>query len=349
MLVVNARFLTQTVTGVQRYAIEISRELKKIYPNIVFVSPKKILHQEIAEELGVVAYGSLSGHSWEQLELPLFLKKKNNPLLLSLTNTAPVFFRNKISVIHDLSFLRFAQSYSWKFRFFYRFLIPMVVKTSLRLVTVSDFSRNELAVEYGVSKENIDVVHCAVSHGFSKRVKCVERYILAVSSLTYQKNFHSLVKAFNSLPDSGVKMRLVGGINRNFASHELLAEIDSNKNIVFLGRVSDEELVDLYSNALFFVHPTLFEGFGIPPLEAQACGCPCVVSNVASLPEVCGDSVVYCDPYDVGDIARQISLLMNDSGLRDRLVERGYINVKRFSWGASARRLADIIEGQLCE
>ncbi|MEA1891765.1 MAG: glycosyltransferase family 1 protein, partial [Campylobacterota bacterium] len=178
-----------------------------------------------------------------------------------------------------------------------------------------------------------------------KKIKIDERYILAVSSLNYQKNFHSLVKAFNLLGDNDIKLYLVGGINKNFASTELLSEIEQNKNIIFKGRVDDDELIKLYSNATCFVYPSLYEGFGIPPLEAQACGCPVVCSNVASLPEVGGvDSVVYCDPYSVEDIKEKIKLVLSDKKLQDDLRIKGFENIKRFSWEESAKKIVEVIE-----
>lgn len=342
---VNARFLTQPITGVQRYGIEISRELKKIDPSIQFVSPKNILHHHIASELEVEKFGVLTGHFWEQIELPLYLKRHGNPLLINLTNTAPLFYSNKIVTIHDIAFERFPQTFSWKFRCFYKFLIPRLLKTSKQIITVSDFSRNEISETYNVHKKQIKVIYSSVASIFRKEDYFNnERYILAVSSLNYQKNFHSLIKAFNLIKLKDVKLYLVGGINRNFADISLIDEIKLNPNIIFKGQVNDEELVKLYNNAICFVYPSLYEGFGLPPLEAQACGCPVIVSNKASLPEVYKDSAIYCDPYNVDDIAEKIELLINDEQLQNTLRERGYENVMRFDWKRSAEQLYEVIK-----
>ena len=345
MIIVNARFLTQPISGVQRYAIEICLELKKLSPDIVFVSPRNILHHEIAHALGVKITGRLKGHLWEQIELPSYLKKQGSPLLLNLCNTAPIFYVNKIVTIHDLAFERFPQTFSWKFRYAYQFAIPRIARSSKHILTDSSFSKNEICSLYSISEDKIEVVYCANSAFFSEIGNTNnEQFILAVSSLNYQKNFFALVKAFNKLSDKTIKLFLVGGINKNFADHNLLQEIESNENIKFVGRVDDEELVRLYSSAQCFVYPSLYEGFGIPPLEAQACGCPCVVSNAASLPEVCGDSVVYCDPYSVDDIADKISMVLSSKALQDELRTKGFENIKRFSWEKSAQKIIHIIE-----
>jgi len=347
MLVVNSRFLTQNITGVQRFAIEISKLLKILLgEKVQFVSPKSIIDDELAKELGVKTIGSKSGHLWEQIDLPKYLKSIGSPLVLNLANTAPFFYRNKIVTVHDIAYERFPQTFDWKFRLFYKLLIPNIIKTSKHTLTVSEFSKNEIHNLYGTNLENISVVYNAVNEIFKpKKIETNQKYILAVSSLNYQKNFHSLVKAFNQLDDKSTKLYLVGSINKNFASIELLSEIEKNTNIVFKGRVDDNELIELYSNAICFVYPSLYEGFGIPPLETQACGCPVICSSVASLPEVGGvDSVVYCDPYSVEDIASKIKMVLNDASLQNELKEKGFENIKRFSWEESAKKIIEVLE-----
>lgn len=345
MLYVNARFLTQDISGVQRYAIEISRQLHSMCDDVRFITPKNIIHHDLAEELGVEVVGNLTGHLWEQFDLPRYLKKQGEPLLINLCNTAPLFYKNKIVTLHDVAFERFPQTFSWKFRYAYQFAIPRIVKSSRNLLTDSDFSKSEISAVYGVDPKKIEIVHCAVSGNFRfVENEADEKYILAVSSLNYQKNFHALVQAFNLLEDKTIKLFLVGAINKNFADHKLVEDIERNPNIKFMGRVDDGELVRLYSMAQCFVYPSLYEGFGIPPLEAQACGCPCVVSNAASLPEVCADSVVYFDPLSVSDMAEKIQLVLNDQALRSELRAKGFENIKRFSWENSAKRIIQIVE-----
>lgn len=345
-LIINARFLTQPITGVQRYAIEISRQIKIIDPNTVFVSPPGILHESIADELDVKIVGKLKGHLWEQIELPLYLiRQPYSPLLLNLANTAPLYYKNKIIQVHDISFKRFPKSFSWKFRRAYGYAIPRILKNSKLIITDSEFSREEIISFYKTPKDKVRIIHCATSSMFSPNKKTkTDSYILAVSSLSFQKNFHSLIKAFNDLKDKSIKLRLVGSINKNFADHQLLKDMDNNDNIEFVGRVDDITLRDLYSNAICFVYPSLYEGFGIPPIEAQACGCPCIVSNVSSLPEVCGDSVLYFNPNDISDITRKIEALISSPTMQADLISKGYDNILRFSWEKSAFNLLELVK-----
>lgn len=345
MLFVNARFLTQHITGVQRYAIEISKQLKfKLGDGVLFLSPKNIVHNEIARNLGVRVIGKNSGHIWEQLDLPVYIKREGGPLLLNLANTAPVFYKNKICVVHDIAYERFPQTFNWKFRLFYKFVIPKILKNSRKIMTVSKFSRNEISQLYGIQSDRIDIVYNSVNTTFKNiRIENKEKYILAVSSLHYQKNFHSLIEAFDGLGDENIKLFLVGEINKNFTNLNLLEKVKNNTNIIFIGRVSDEELARLYSNAICFVFPSFYEGFGIPSLEAQSCGCPVVCSNAASLPEIYGDSVVYFNPYNVEDMRGKIQMVLNDENLQNELRAKGFENIKRFSWEESAQKIINLV------
>lgn len=345
-LVINTRFLTQSITGVQRFAIEISRQLKKLAGDrVLFVAPGNIMHTDIAEELDAKVVGISTGHAWEQIDLPLYLRSIGSPLLVNLANTAPLLYKNKAVVVHDVAFERFPQNFDWKFRWFYKLLVPRIIHNSRVVITVSEFSRQEIHKLYKRSDSNIKVVYNAVSDAFSSNTSYTtsEDYILAVSSLNQQKNFHSLVKAYNQLKSANIKLYIVGSINKNFAPLDLLSDIEGNSNIVMKGRVNDHELASLYSGAKCFVFPSFYEGFGIPPLEAQACGCPVVCSNAASLPEVGGDSVAYCDPYSVDDIFDKIKMVVEDESLQQALRQKGYQNIRRFSWRKSAEQILKIV------
>lgn len=319
-------------------------------PNIKFVAPKNIIHHELAKELNVEVIGSYTGHLWEQLDLPKYLKNKGHPLLVNLANTAPLFYKNKIATLHDVAFVRYPESFSRAFRVFYQLATPRTLKSSLKIITVSEFSKGEICSVYKIPEEKVVVIYNAVSDVFSgqefshKHINNAEPYIMAVSSINKQKNFYGLIKAFSMLNTSTHKLYIVGALNKNFSDPGLIEKIKADSRIKLLGRVSDQELTSLYKGASAFVYPSFYEGFGIPPLEAQACGCPVIVSNVASLPEVCGDSALYCSPFEVADIARQIERLLADTHLAQALSEKGYKNIARYSWESSATKLCKVIQ-----
>jgi glycosyltransferase involved in cell wall biosynthesis len=351
MVVVNSRFLTQKVSGVQRYAIEISKQLKKLYPETRFISPENIIHKELADRLGAVEYGTLKGHLWEQIELPRYLKENNRPLLINLANTAPFSYNNQIVTICDLSFLRNPKWFSKKFYFYYKFLIPRIAKNSLKIITISEFSKNEIIELLNAHESKIKVIHCGGSEEFVNLTDndlaidhSKKRYILSVSTLGPRKNLELLILAFQKLKLPDLQLTIVGSKNNVFAGNNLINLTNADKNIIFTGYISDRELNSLYRNAALFVYPSLYEGFGIPPLEAMGCGVPVVVSNVASLPEVCGDAAYYVDPRNVESISEGIYRVLTDENLRNTLILKGLERIKLFSWEKAAKEVLNVYD-----
>lgn len=346
MIYVNARFLTQPITGVQRYAIELSLCLRRMDKDIKFICPKNIILKDVALQLEAEPIGERTGHFWEQIDLPRYLKKKGAPILLNLCNTAPLFYKRKISVIHDIIYKLFPESCSFAFRLWYLILIPRVVNSSLKIITVSDFSRSEIAKEFNYPLDKIYIIHNAVNEKFKPNtdVKCKKNYLLAVSSVNYHKNYDRMIQAYTNLYKKNkhnIELVIIGGQNQCFAKQTY--DI-TNMPISFAGRVSDKELIQLYQNATAFIFPSLYEGFGIPPLEAQACGCPVLSSNTSAMPEVLEKSCIYFEPTDISDIERAISTIIEDSTLQQKLREAGLQNIKRFNWNTSAKILYTIIK-----
>ncbi|NLP58827.1 glycosyltransferase family 4 protein [Lutibacter sp. B1] len=342
MIYINARFLTQPITGVQRFAIEISKQLKEILGDeLQLVSPKNILDINLATELGVKIIGRKKGHVWEQIDLPNYLNKNNSPLLLNFCNTAPLFYKNKISTVHDIAFIKYPESYSFLFKLIYKNIIPRLLSVSKHVLTVSEFSKKEICDYYNIESNKISVVYNAVSKKIKNKEEKREKFILALSSLNLQKNFHGMLKAFEMVGCIETKLLIVGGNSKSFSNVNLIGR---NKNVKFLGRITDDELVDLYNKAKLFVFPSFYEGFGIPPLEAQSCGCPCLVSNQASLPEVYGESVVYFNPYDISEMSSKIRLALNDEKLLEELKFKGLKNSKKYDWEVSAQKILKILE-----
>lgn len=349
-VVVNARFLTQRVTGVQRFAIELSRQLIKIYgDNISFVAPFDVIQKDIAKEFDVKIIGSHSGYFWEQVELPLYLKKIGSPKLLNFCSVAPLFYSNNIVAIHDITWVRFPETYSNKFRAVYNFLIPHLCRKAKDILTVSEFSMKEISEYYHVDKRKFTVVYNAVDkifHEIEDKALRDENYFIAVSSVKENKNFPTVITSFlelqKEMPD--VNLYIIGDLSdKNFKAIDI-ERYKENPNIKFLGRVSDDELIKYYSNAKGFVFPSLYEGFGIPVLEAQACGCPVISSNTSSLPEVLQDSALFSSPMDSDSFAENMAKIVSDNDLRNSLIEKGYQNMKRFSWEVSAKKIADLID-----
>jgi glycosyltransferase involved in cell wall biosynthesis len=343
---INARFLTQPLTGVQRYAVELSLRLKEMDSPVRFLCPKNVIHHDLFKKLDAKVIGRTTGHLWEQMTLPLHLK--NSDLLVNFCNTAPLFHKNQVVTIHDIGFNVYPQSHPTGFVLFYKFLFSRIMKSSKHIITVSNFSKQEITRHYRVTNEKVSVVYSAPRKYFQPE-SCQElqkeKYFLAVSSLNYRKNIPALLKAFSQLSNQERQYRLylIGDMRAKSFKKLDLGKFLDNPYITFLGRVSDEDLRRYYSNAVGFVYPSLYEGLGLPPLEAQRCSCPVLVSNVASLPEVFRDSAVYCNPFSVDSI-RLGMLKLADEDTRQVLIAKGTGTVKRFLWEKNAEEFFNLFK-----
>jgi glycosyltransferase involved in cell wall biosynthesis len=348
-LVINARFLTQNITGVQRFAIEISKQLKKLYgDNMQFVSPKNIIHHDLAKDLNVKIIGNNIGHLWEQIDLPLYLSKNASPLLLNLGNTAPLLYLNKIIVLHSLSFL-YKKWNSLAFHFLYKMMVPLNLISSKFVFTVSQYTKKEITEHYSYISliDKMDVIYNGSFGSEKLHIQSIENkqnYLLYVGSISSSKNVNGLVDAMSlvQVENKNIVLKIVGSLNNKVFKDKKIA---SNPSIEFCGHINNpEELKELYLNAKAFIFPSLYESFGIPPLEAQECGCPIIISNSTALPEIYNDSALYFDPYDVNDISNKIITLFDNKALQQELIDKGFENIKRFSWETSAKKITEVVE-----
>lgn len=339
-VVINGSFLAQPATGVQRFAVEICRRLLNLHPHAEIVAPRNRRTSEATAALAPRIIGRFTGHLWEQLDLWWYARRRR-ALLLNLDMKGPLLYRRKIITIHDLNFLHNPCWVSRRFYYFYRLLVYLGSRTSQQILTVSQFSKQEIVRYLSVPAERITVIYNAVGpREATEGKRVIERdYVLSVASTDPRKNLNRLVRAFGQLARPEVRLVLVGLPHRKAASVG-----GEDKNIVFLGYVDEATLLSLYQHATAFVYPSLYEGFGIPPLEAMRYGCPVVAANSSSLPEVCADAVCYVDPTDEHSIAEGICRVLDDSTLRQTLVSRGYQRVKEFSWDRSVRVLLDVLD-----
>lgn len=345
-LFINGRFLTQKITGVQRYGIEITKRLKHLIPCTV-LTPPNIIHQSLAKDLNAKIVGRFSSHLWEQVELPLFLKSEGSPLLFNFNGLGPILYSNKIITIHDISFIVNPKWFSWSYSTFYKLFTSLSAQYCRKLITVSEFSKNEIIKHLKLSSKNIEIIYNAVD--WSKTKRSAESlidgdYILTVSSLDPRKNLHTLISAFRLLNKENIKLVIVGSANRIFNT----SDGDRNeKDVVYFGHAKDDELYNLYKHAKAFVFPSYYEGFGIPPLEAMSLGIPVIASNSSSLPEICGNAAKYFEPNSAEELAKLLNLVLEDASIREELINNGYENIKRFSWEKSANRLAVVIRSYI--
>ncbi|HCQ75922.1 MAG TPA: glycosyltransferase family 1 protein [Leeuwenhoekiella sp.] len=348
MIIINARFLTQSMTGVQRYALEISRRLRIEFPDdeLQFIAPPSILHQQDADFLRVKLVGRFTGHLWEQLELPFYVNKKD--LLVNFCNTAPILIKNKIVAIHDLAYHLDDGWYNKKFKIFYNFLIPKIFKSSVYIVTVSETIKKEMINHFGSNYDNnIFVIPCALASDFTTTTTTTKdkKTLLTVGSLDPRKNLTNLIKAFDYLENDQIILKVVGGGAKNFKVNHL-NQIQNNQ-VYFLGRVSDDELRCLYEEAYAFIFPSFYEGFGIPPLEALNYDCILLGSDIPVFKEIYQNSMIYFDPKRPKAIAEKIDFVFKYPDQAEVFLKGKNKILSKYSFDDSSEKWKALIQSTL--
>lgn len=342
-LVINGKFLSQKITGVQKFAFEISKNLQKLDKDILILAPKNILPENRNCLKNVVSFGNFTGVLWEQMDLPLFLKKLGNPILLNLISTAPLFYYKNIYTLHDIAFTN-KKWVSKSFYYYYNFLCPKLLKKAKFVITVSNFSKNEISKYFNIPQNKIFVVHNASNTLVTGNEKPIYdfQYLLTVASLNPRKNLIRLIRAYQAVKEKiGMKLVIVGQKNPKIFGKVNIPVND--ENIIFTGYVDDFTLTSLYKYSHAFIFPSLYEGFGIPPLEALTMGVPVAVAKTASLPEIYGDAVYYFDPFNKDEIAGAIIKITMDKNLRQKILINRHKLLEKYSWEKSAKKLLKLI------
>ena len=292
---------------------------------------------------------------WEQCYLPYLAKKYKVDILHSPANMSPLFFSGKSIVhIHDVCFVVNPQWYRFTFRTWYNWIIPRLAKRAERVITNSNNSKNDLLQFCNIPVGRVSMVYWAVDDSFlGNHIKdsetvphgMIKDYILYVGSLEPRKNISALIDAFKKLRDSHpnlkTKLILIGGESPLFAELKLKI-VKYQEDIVLKGFVDDDELRAYYRHAGLVAYPSLYEGFGLPPLEAMASGAPVVTSQSSSLPEVVGDAALKVDPYDINELSEAMARILLNVEFRQELIIKGYERVKNFNWFRVARNILAI-------
>lgn len=341
----NGRFLAQRTTGVQRYGREVLMALDELFATDSSLPPWTVLVPCGAEHPALSAIpvrqvGRLRGHAWEQLELPLAAR---DGLLWSFASTGPLAVRRQVVTMHDAAVYRVPEGFSKSFGAFYRLAMPLLARTTPLTMTVSEFSKRELASTVGLRPER-----CVVSgEGHEHVLKLPRdegvlaqhglahgRYVLAVSSLSPYKNFELVARALALLGDAPFEVVVAGATDPHVFGSLPKATLGRLK---LVGYVSDAQLRSLYEHAGLFVFPSRYEGFGLPPIEAMALGCPVIAARTAAVPEVCGEGALYFSPDDAEELASLMRRLMARPHELNALRERGAARAQLHRWGAAAR------------
>jgi glycosyltransferase involved in cell wall biosynthesis len=353
-VVINGRFACQPMTGVQRYALHTLLALDRLLsarPDVAAQLQVSVAVPDGAQlpTLDRMAVHRLpgngrgaAGHAWEQWTL---WRHARGGYLVNFNDSGPLLQTQQLVTIHDASVAAFPEAFGWRYRVAHHALVALLKRRVHTVMTVSEFARQDIERHFGVraglvgiegwehlradaGSDGLDVL---AAHGLQPG-----RYLLAAGSLKPNKNFALLDRALQLAPDLGLPVAIAGARDASIFRHS-----EAGANVRLLGAVSDIELAQLYRHAAWFVFPSLYEGFGLPLVEAMGNGCPVLAASAASIPEVCGDAALYFDPHDAAALAALLQRAVHEPGLRDTYRQRALARVTRFSWDANARILVD--------
>lgn len=354
-MVLNGRFLTQELTGVQRYGHELLHAIDRILPQrpgltVSVVCPVLRRQAPVLKNIAIHQRGRLQGHAWEQLELPQFARGK---VLFCPGNTAPAISliggQRAFVTVHDLSYRYFPTAYSWAFRTTYGFLVPLAFRCADRIITVSESERTSILKHYpSVGPKIVAIPNGGLADDILPSLEGSRRdegHVLYVGSLSKRKNFPRMLEIACALAKKkGYRFTFVGGTAGGLVESMNHVPEELRGLVKFVGQINDgAQLIELYKKASLFIFPSNYESSGLPPVEAMACGCPVLSSDIPALRERCGDAAIYCDPYDSADIAGQIERLLEDRELLAALSAKGRERAQLFTWNGCAESTLDLI------
>lgn len=341
--VVNGKFMADRMQGIVRYGREILNCLDVILPenvHVILAIPHNAEEIPNYKNIEIITLGTKSGISWEQFELGSYMRKHKSYTLINFCNVAPFFIQPGITVVHDIMYKTFPDNYkslrNRLSRVWHCIQYDYIFKHEKQIITVSEFSKNEIIKSYPTVKNKIVVIPNGWQHvlkytenpDWHKKYPYLKEggFFFSLATLAKNKNGKWIIEVAKKNPEY---MFAMGGK----IYEEDLKELP--QNVKLLGFVSDGDACSLMKNCKAFLFPSLYEGFGIPPLEALAQGTDVISSNTSSMPEVLGKSVYYIDPYDYD---------VNIDKLLKTSIESKEKALSRYGWDKSSRLLADMMK-----
>ena len=304
---------------------------------------------------------------WEQIYLPFLLSIKGASVFHSPAFICPIIkICPTVVTIHDMAYFLYPDKFVHTYRLYLKFWVSLSGKIADKIITDSKCSKEDIVRLLKIPESKIEVVYLGkdsnfrvipeidILENYKKSNNLPKNYILYVGTIEPRKNIPSLLKAYrifkNACPSLEYSLIIAGEKGWMYSKiFDMVEELNLKDNVRFLGYVSDRDLPLLYNSAQLFVYPSLYEGFGLPPLEAMACGVPVITSNTSSLPEIVGDAGVMVDPLDETALASAISRVLNDSALRDNMIKNGIKRAEEFSWEKTAEKSMQIYQKLLAK
>ena len=305
---------------------------------------------------------------WENVSLPKLIRK-DRPDILHITGFAgPKFLKDavKITTVNDLIGMIYPGNLAPVSRFYWQRWLPACVKNSSLIIAISEHTKRDIVRLLGISPDKIRVTYLAANksfryisdrqnlHGVLKKYGINSKYILSVGTIEPRKNFANLIKAFalylERIKKEEISLVIVGG--KGWAYNECLKAaigMGIQRHVIFCDYVDDSDLPIIYNMAELFIFPSLYEGFGLPVLEAMCCATPVICSNTSSLPEVTADAAVLIDPFNRPEMTNAIENVLSDRGLKKSLSDKAMRQSSRFSWSRTARETISVYKEAMSE
>jgi glycosyltransferase involved in cell wall biosynthesis len=361
-ILLNGLQLSKRNTGVQYYTERLFEELAKINnPDLEFhlLRPNDQFFKSSGKIHGINVNGRLKRIFFEQFILPGYIGKHRYGLFHSTSYISPYFLnRSSVLTIHDLLVYDYPALCQSESVIYFKLFLGASIKKASHIIAVSQKVKDDIIRIFNVYPGKIDVIHLGINPIFKriidedvlaqirKKYEIPEKYILFVGNIEPKKNLERLILAYSQLKGKkGIKHKLVIVGKKGWkyeATLQLIDKLKISEEIILTGYVVEKDLPAIYSMADMFVFPSIYEGFGIPPLEAMACGTPVIVSNTGALPETTGGSCLQVNPFSVDEIAHGIQQLITDNSLRQRVIQQGYNWANSFSWEKTATKTIEV-------
>lgn len=355
---VDCRPLARPLSGIRRYTSELLSRLVQVEEVHWFLYSDRPILAELACQSNITtrfgkAQNSLAEMAWYHLKLPTLLRKDAVDIFWSPRHHLPLFLPRTLPAvltIHDMTWKRFPESMRFLQYWSERLQMPYSIKRADKIITISDASLRDIKRFFPHAEAKVDVIHCGVSRFTiaAPLENLPDQYMLFVGTPEPRKNLSRLLEAYARLPTDmkhEYPLVLAGGHGWKLSLEEMVARAGIADHVVILGAITNEKLGYVYSRAKLLLMPSLYEGFGLPILEAFQFGIPVLTSNVSSMPEVAGAGGVLVDPTDAADISKGIINLLTDQILYDQCAGATNDQLRIFSWDDASARTTQLLLG----
>lgn len=354
-LIINSSILDTKPTGIGIYTLNLLKKFEKydldciVFTSLNTITSKKIIY--ISKYVRPYPYKKLGGilrFLMNQIYFTYVGKKYDIAYLP--TPHGSIFLKNQIVTVHDLLALHYPAQHKLQY-YYYKYFMPIILKNAKKVIAISESTKKDLINFYNLDEKKIKVIY----NGFDKNHFSyksdakeyiynkynIQKYIFTVGSSYPHKNIDKLIEAFIQMNNKDLVLVITGEIGEY---QKKMIEKYNVQNIFFIGFIDFKDLPYFYSAAEIMIYPSLYEGFGFPPLEAMSCNCPVIASNTSSIPEVCGNAVEYINPHELDSIIKSINKVKDNKQYRDSLIAKGLLQVEKFTWEKASKEIITLFE-----